>query len=76
MPNPRSSAWSPSAASTPRPSPITEDTSLVMGASASTERNTWPRLAPAIRSRASSRVRCPTMIENVFKMVNSLTTAR
>ena len=44
-----------------------------MAASASTERNTWRRLAPTIRSRASSRVRCPTMIENVLKMVNAPT---
>ena len=65
-PNPLSSAWSPSAASTPRPRPITEETSPVMAASASTEPNTWRRLAPTIRSRASSRVRCPTMIENVL----------
>ena len=73
MPNPRSSACSPSAASTPRPMPMTEDTSPVMAASPSTERNTWRRLAPTIRSRASSRVRCPTMIENVLKMVNAPT---
>ena len=65
-PNPPSSACSPSAASTPRPSPITEETSPVMAASPSTDPNTWRRLAPTIRSRASSRVRCPTMIENVL----------
>ena len=70
IPNPRRSASSPSAASTPRPRPIAEETSPTMAASASTERNTWRRLAPTIRSRASSRVRCPTMIENVLKMVN------
>ena len=70
IPNPRSSASRPSAASTPRPRPITEDTSPVMAASPSTERNTWRRFAPTMRSRASSRVRCPTMIENVLKMVN------
>ena len=65
-PNPPSSACSPSAASTPRPSPITEETSPVMAASPSTDPNTWRRLAPTILSRASSRVRCPTMIENVL----------
>ncbi len=70
VPNPRSSASSPSAASTPRPRPITAETSPVMAASASTERNTWRRLAPTTRSRASSRVRCPTVIEKVLKMVN------
>ena len=40
-----------------------------MAASTSTERNTWRRLAPTMRSRASSRVRWPTMIEKVLKMV-------
>ena len=40
IPNPRSSAWSPSAASTPSPRPITEETSPVMAASPSTEPNT------------------------------------
>ena len=73
IPNPRSSAWSPSAASTPRPRPITEETSPVTAASPRTDRNTWRRLAPTMRSRASSRVRCPTMIENVLKMVNAPT---
>ena len=38
----------------------------MMAASVSTERNTWRRLAPTIRSRASSRVRWPTMMENVL----------
>ena len=65
-PNPLSSASSPSPASTPRPRPITEETNPVMAASARTEPNTWRRLAPTIRSRASSRVRWPTMIENVL----------
>ncbi len=41
-----------------------------MNASARTERNTWRRLAPTMRSSASSRVRCPTVIEKVLKMVN------
>ena len=41
-----------------------------MPASRSTERNTCRRLAPTIRSSASSRVRWPTMIEKVLKMVN------
>ena len=44
-----------------------------MAASASTERNTCRRLAPTIRSRASSRVRWPTVMENVLKMVNAPT---
>ena len=54
---------------TPRPSPTSEATVPTMTASASTERNTCRRLAPTIRSSASSRVRWPTVIENVLKMV-------
>ena len=34
-----------------------------------TDWKTWRRLAPTIRSSASSRVRWPTMIEKVLKMV-------
>ncbi len=70
MPNPLSRATSPSAASTPRPRPTSDATSPRMPASTNTERNTWRRLAPTIRRRASSRVRCPTRIEKVLKMVN------
>ncbi len=44
-------------------------TSPTTAASPNTERNTWRRLAPTMRSKANSRVRCPTMMENVFKMV-------
>ena len=68
-PNPLSSFSSPSAASTPRPRPISDDTSPTMAASPRTERNTWRRLAPTMRSSASSRVRWPTVMEKVFKMV-------
>jgi len=49
-PNPRSRACSPSAASTPRPSPMTEETSPVRAASVSTERRPgggWPRRSAA-----------------------------
>ena len=60
---------SPTAPSTPRPSPTAEASSPTMAASASTERKTWPLLAPTRRSRASSRVRWPTMIEKVLKIV-------
>ena len=65
-PNPLSSASSPMAASTPRPTPIADETNPTIAASVSTERRTCPRLAPTTRSRASSRVRWPTMIENVL----------
>ena len=68
-PKPLSRASSPMAARTPRPRPTSDDTSPTIAASPSTERNTWRRLAPTMRRSASSRVRCPTMMENVFKMV-------
>ena len=68
-PNPLSSFSRPTAASTPRPRPTSDDSSPTMNASPSTERNTWRRLAPTMRSNASSRVRWPTVMENVFKMV-------
>ena len=35
-------------------------------ASSTTERSTWRRVAPSVRSSASSRVRCATVIENVL----------
>ena len=69
-PNPASSFSRPIAASTPSPIPITDDTSPTRAASPRTERKTCRRLAPTMRSRASSRVRWPTVIENVFRMVN------
>ena len=72
-PNPRSSASIPKAASTPRPMPTAEDTSPTIAASPRTERKTWRRLAPTMRRSASSRVRWPTMIEKVLKMVKAPT---
>ena len=69
-PNPLRSASRPTAARTPSPRPTSEATTPRMVASRSTERNTWRRLAPTILNSASSRVRWPTMIEKVLKMVN------
>ena len=62
----------PSSAPTPMPSnsPMVEAISPTATASSSTEPITWPRLAPMARNRASSRVRCATMIENVFRIRN------
>ena len=54
MPKALKSSFNPNAARTPSPMPITEETAPKMAASASTERNTWRRLAPTIRSKASS----------------------
>ena len=70
MPKPLSSASSPTAARTPSPRPTSEATRPRRPASTSTDRNTCRRLAPTIRNRASSRVRWPTRIEKVLKMVN------
>jgi len=58
------------AASTPRPSPTIEATTPKTAASSRTDRKTWRRLAPTMRRSASSRVRWPTVIENVLKIVN------
>ena len=69
IPNPLRSSSSPTAASTPSPRPTSEASTPRMRASSSTERKSWRRLAPTMRSRASSRVRWPTMIEKVLKMV-------
>ena len=68
-PKPLKSFSSPMAASTPRPRPTSDDTSPTISASPRTERNTWRRLAPTMRSSASSRVRWPTMMEKVLRMV-------
>ena len=72
-PNAPRSAFRPSAAMTPSPSPISAPKSPVSAASARTEANTCRRLAPTRRSSASSRVRCPTVIVNVLKIVNAPT---
>ena len=72
-PNALSNASSPRAASTPRPVPMSEETTPTMAASPSTERKTWRRLAPTTRSMASSRARCPTVMEKVLKMVKAPT---
>ena len=69
IPNAFSSALRPIAATTPRPRPISDAASPISAASPRTERNTCRRLAPTTRSSASSRVRWPTVIENVLKIV-------
>ena len=73
MPKALKSSLRPKAARTPSPIPISEEMNPTMAASARTERNTWRRLAPTTRSRANSRVRWPTVIENVLKMVKAPT---
>src|SRR6266704_4570264 len=68
MPTAPSTPRRPSAITTPNPRPIAEATSPTRPDSSSTEPSTWRRLAPRQRSRASSRVRCATMIEKVLKI--------
>ncbi|GAA3269310.1 hypothetical protein GCM10020218_009470 [Dactylosporangium vinaceum] len=63
----------PIASSTPPPTPSTEPSTPKTVASPRIRRITWPRLAPTARSRAISRIRCVTSIENVLKMMNELT---
>ena len=58
---------------TPVAKPITDPTTPIMAASATTLQTICRELAPATRSSASSRVRCATRIENVFAIVNPAT---
>jgi CelD/BcsL family acetyltransferase involved in cellulose biosynthesis len=50
----------------PPSSPSSDAVRPMIAASSTTERSTWRRVAPSIRSSASSRVRCATVIENVL----------
>ena len=50
-----------------------EAISPTISASSITERSTWPREAPIVRSSANSLVRCATVIENVLKMMKAPT---
>ena len=48
--------------------PTTEPTMPMVSASSITEVSTWRRVAPSVRSSASSRARWATVIENVLKI--------
>src|SRR5262249_25570039 len=54
----------------PTPRPTTDANRPTRTASVSTDTRTWRPLAPMARSRAISRSRCATTIENVLKMMN------
>ena len=56
----------PGASSSPPSSPSTEASRPITPASSTTERRTWRRDAPSVRSRPSSRVRWATVIVNVL----------
>ncbi len=57
----------------PSAAPARAATVPTIAASARTERNTCRRPAPSVRNSASSLVRCPIMIENVFQITNAPT---
>ena len=48
--------------------PTSEPSRPMVSASSSTELSTWRRVAPSVRSSASSRARWATVIENVLKI--------
>src|SRR6516165_3546683 len=72
-PNADNSAARPLDTASPRMAPAAAPAAPTRAASASTERNTWPRPAPSARSSASCRDRWPIMIENVFQITNAPT---
>ncbi len=57
MPNETSRLFSALASPSPRNRPTTEATAPITSASSITEESTWRRVAPSVRSVASSRVR-------------------
>ena len=63
----------PWAVAMPSRMPRIEAIRPTISASSMTERSTWPREAPIVRSSANSLVRCATVIENVLKMMNAPT---
>ena len=67
------SARSPAASPMPSRMPTTAPAKPRNRPSASTERRTWAREAPSVRSIPNSRARCATVIENVLKMMNAPT---
>ena len=73
MPIADMSLSSPTASPKPRKRPVTAASAPTISASPSTESITWRRDAPIVRSVASSRIRCATVIEIVLKMTNAPT---
>src|SRR3954453_12711642 len=69
----RNSARRPPATPTPSSRPATDPSRPIVKPSGITERMTWPRDAPSVRSSANSRIRCVTVIEKVLKMMNAPT---
>ena len=73
MPKARRRPCSPIATRMPTPTPIADATTPTTPASTTTEVITCRRLAPSALSRASSRVRWATRIENVLTMMKAPT---
>ena len=73
MPSALNSALIAFAKPSPARMPTTEPITPIVSASSSTELSTWRRVAPSVRSSASSRERCATVIENVLKIRNAPT---
>ena len=73
MPSALKSSLMPFAKPSPATMPTIEPMTPIVSASSSTELSTWRREAPSVRSSASSRERCATVIENVLKIRNAPT---
>ncbi len=65
----------PLAKASPPNRPATEASTPMVSASTATERRTWDRVAPSVRSEANSRVRSATEIEKVLKMMKAPTSS-
>ncbi len=64
---------SPFASARPRKSPTIDASVPITSDSTITEKRTWRRDAPSVRSVANSRVRCAIVIESELKMTNAPT---
>ena len=73
IPNETKSAFSPFASPSPRNSPASDARTPMMNASSITDVSTCRRVAPSVRSVASSRVRCAIVIDSVFAITKAPT---
>ena len=73
IPNATNSAFIPLAIPMPMNRPITEASRPTTRPSSTTERSTWRREAPSVRSVANSRERWATVMESVLTITNAPT---
>ena len=73
MPTLTNSAFSPLARPSPRKSPVSDATTPITNASSITDQRTCRRVAPSVRSVASSRVRCAIVIDSVLAITKAPT---